>query len=37
VVFADGHVAFIRETVDYCKFAALWTRAGGEVITSNDL
>jgi prepilin-type processing-associated H-X9-DG protein/prepilin-type N-terminal cleavage/methylation domain-containing protein len=36
VVFADGHVAFIRETVDYCKFAALWTRSGGEVIADSD-
>jgi len=32
VVFADGHVQFIREAVPLLIFAALCTRAGGEVI-----
>jgi prepilin-type processing-associated H-X9-DG protein len=30
-LFADGHVQFIRETVDLRTFAALCTRATGEV------
>lgn len=35
-LFADGHVQFIRETVSLTTFAALCTRAAGEVIASND-
>ena len=30
-VFADGHVAFLSETIDYPTYRALSTRAGGEV------
>jgi prepilin-type N-terminal cleavage/methylation domain-containing protein/prepilin-type processing-associated H-X9-DG protein len=30
-VFADGHVAFLPETIDYQTYRALATRAGGEV------
>jgi prepilin-type N-terminal cleavage/methylation domain-containing protein/prepilin-type processing-associated H-X9-DG protein len=30
-VFADGHVAFVAETIDYQAYRALATRAGGEV------
>jgi prepilin-type N-terminal cleavage/methylation domain-containing protein/prepilin-type processing-associated H-X9-DG protein len=32
VLFADGHVAFVRESVDIRTFAALCTRAAGEVV-----
>ena len=32
VVFADGHVAFIRESVPLLTFAALCTKSAGEVI-----
>src|SRR6266851_4664286 len=31
VVFADGHVHFLKESIDIRIFAALVTRAGGEV------
>jgi prepilin-type processing-associated H-X9-DG protein len=30
-LFADGHVAFLLETIDYQTYLALATRAGGEV------
>jgi prepilin-type processing-associated H-X9-DG protein len=30
-LFADGHVSFVRETVNLLAFAALSTRAGGEI------
>jgi len=30
-VFADGHVAFLPETIDYQTYRALATRAGGEM------
>jgi prepilin-type N-terminal cleavage/methylation domain-containing protein/prepilin-type processing-associated H-X9-DG protein len=36
VVFADGHVAFVRESVDLATFAALCTRAAGEVVALTD-
>lgn len=32
VVFADGHVAFVRESIPLTTFAALCTRAAGEVV-----
>ncbi len=32
-VFADGHVAFVSESIDLITFAALVTRNGGEVAT----
>jgi prepilin-type processing-associated H-X9-DG protein/prepilin-type N-terminal cleavage/methylation domain-containing protein len=32
VLFADGHVQFVRETISLPVFAALCTRAGGEVV-----
>jgi prepilin-type processing-associated H-X9-DG protein len=35
-VFADGHVQFIRESVDLQVFAALCTRSAGEVTNAND-
>ncbi len=35
VVFADGHVQFVRESVRLEVFAALCTRAAGEVINSD--
>jgi prepilin-type processing-associated H-X9-DG protein len=35
-LFADGHVRFITETVPLEVFAALCTRAGGEVAAAND-
>jgi prepilin-type processing-associated H-X9-DG protein/prepilin-type N-terminal cleavage/methylation domain-containing protein len=35
-LFADGHVQFIRETVDIRVFAALVTRNGGEVVRAED-
>ncbi len=36
VVFADGHVQFIRESVKLEVFAALCTRAAGEVVDVTD-
>jgi prepilin-type N-terminal cleavage/methylation domain-containing protein/prepilin-type processing-associated H-X9-DG protein len=35
VVFADGHVQFVRETVPLLTFAALCTRNAGEVVTGD--
>ena len=32
VVFADGHVSFIRESVSLLTFAAMCTKDAGEVI-----
>ncbi len=32
VLFADGHVAFVRESIPLATFAALCTRAAGEVV-----
>ena len=34
-LFADGHVAFLKTSMDYMIFRALATRAGGEVITGD--
>jgi prepilin-type N-terminal cleavage/methylation domain-containing protein/prepilin-type processing-associated H-X9-DG protein len=33
-VFADGHVVFLPETIDYSVYRAMATRAGGEVISA---
>lgn len=35
-LFADGHVQFIGESVDYTVFAALCTAGAGEVITGAE-
>jgi len=32
-LFADGHVAFLKPTIDYPTYRALATRAGGEVVS----
>jgi prepilin-type N-terminal cleavage/methylation domain-containing protein/prepilin-type processing-associated H-X9-DG protein len=34
-LFADGHVAFLKSTMDYKTYLALATRAGGEVISGD--
>lgn len=34
-LFADGHVQFLKATMDYRTYQALATRAGGEVISSD--
>jgi hypothetical protein len=36
VLFADGSVRFIKDSVNSQSWAALATRAGGEVIGSGD-
>lgn len=36
VGFADGHVQFVRETVDRAVWSAIGTRASGEVVSSID-
>ncbi|HWE38524.1 MAG TPA: DUF1559 domain-containing protein [Isosphaeraceae bacterium] len=33
-LFADGHVAFLKTTMDYKTYLALSTRAGGEVVSA---
>jgi prepilin-type N-terminal cleavage/methylation domain-containing protein/prepilin-type processing-associated H-X9-DG protein len=33
-LFADGHVSFLKATMNYIDYLALATRAGGEVISS---
>jgi prepilin-type processing-associated H-X9-DG protein len=35
-LFTDGHVQFVRETVSLATFAALCTRAAGEVVSDSD-
>ena len=32
-VFADGHVVFLTETIDYSIYRAMATRAGGDVVS----
>ena len=34
-LFADGHVAFLKTTMNYQVFRALATRAGGEAISGD--
>ena len=34
-LFADGHVAFLKQTIDYRTYLALCTRAGGETISGD--
>lgn len=34
-LFADGHVAFLKATMDYRAYKALSTRAGGEVVSGD--
>ncbi len=34
-VFADGHVAFLKSTMNFLTFRALATRSGGEVISGD--
>ena len=36
VVFADGHVRFIRQTASLATFAALCTKNAGEVVNESD-
>jgi prepilin-type processing-associated H-X9-DG protein len=36
VVFADGSVHFLRQSMSTCTLAALATRAGGETINPSD-
>jgi prepilin-type processing-associated H-X9-DG protein len=36
VVFADGHVRFVKATINIRVFARLVTRAGGEIISAGD-
>ena len=36
VMFADGHVHFLKATIDIRVFARLVTRAGGEVVPAGD-
>ncbi|MHB1556242.1 MAG: DUF1559 domain-containing protein [Isosphaeraceae bacterium] len=35
-LFADGHVTFLKSTMNYRTYLALATRAGGEVVSSGD-
>jgi prepilin-type processing-associated H-X9-DG protein len=34
-LFADGHVGFLKTSMNYATFRALATRAGGEVISGD--
>jgi prepilin-type N-terminal cleavage/methylation domain-containing protein/prepilin-type processing-associated H-X9-DG protein len=34
-LFGDGHVAFLKATMDYKSYIALATRAGGEVVSAD--
>jgi len=36
VLFVDGSVKFIKDSVNILTWAALGTRAGGEVISSDS-
>jgi len=35
-LFGDGHVSFLRSTINYKTFYALTTRAGGEVVSADS-
>jgi prepilin-type processing-associated H-X9-DG protein len=35
-VFADGHVDFVKDTIDMATYQALSTINGGEAISSDD-
>ena len=35
-LFADGHVAFLKSTMNYKSYLALATRAGAEVVSAGD-
>ena len=35
VLFADGHVAYLKTTMNYNTYRALATRAGGEPISGD--
>jgi prepilin-type processing-associated H-X9-DG protein len=35
-LFADGHVSFLKSTMNYRTYQALATRAGGEVVSGGD-
>ena len=35
-LFGDGHVAFLKATMDYKTYLALATRAGGEVVSADS-
>ena len=35
-LFADGHVAFVKDSIASATWRALGTRAGGEVVSSGD-
>lgn len=35
-LFADGHVSFLSESLDYRTALGLFTRAGGEVLSGNE-
>ncbi len=37
VLFLDGSVHFIKETIDRAPWRALGTRCGGEVVSASDL
>lgn len=37
VLFADGHVQFLKETISLATLAALSTASAGEVIDGKDL
>ncbi len=34
-MFADGHVTFLKSTMNYKAYEALATRAGGEVVSGD--
>jgi prepilin-type N-terminal cleavage/methylation domain-containing protein/prepilin-type processing-associated H-X9-DG protein len=36
VAFADGSVHYLRQNIDICTLAKLFTRAGGEVVSGSD-
>ncbi len=36
-LFGDGHVTFLRSTINYKAYLALTSRAGGEVVSSDSL
>jgi prepilin-type processing-associated H-X9-DG protein len=35
-LFADGHVSFLGESLDYRTALGLFTRAGGEILSNTD-
>ena len=35
-LFADGHISFLSESIDYRTALGLFTRSGGEILSATE-